>query len=301
MEDILTTEEVPTKNVVGIKFKKQGKAYTFECGELSLNINDRVMVETENGLTIAVVATPVRVVREDQLPANLKSIVRIAKPHDLKTDEENRKTQQEAFAFCTERIATRNLEMKLVSVDYLFDRSKLTFYFTADSRVDFRELVKDLVQRFKTRIELRQIGVRQEAKICGGLAICGRELCCSTFLQNLDAVSVKMAKEQNMLLNPEKISGLCGRLMCCLGYEYEVYRDLKRNMPKLGKMTDTPIGRGKVVRQNILKGLFTVHMEDGREVELSIKPSEPNKEPSKETQEDDDAEPTGKVKDKHDD
>ena len=284
MEEILD-DEVPTRNVVGLKFKKQGKTYTFEAGDLVLNPNDKVIVETELGLTIATAATAVKAVRVDQLPANLKTIVRIAKAQDLKTDEENQKIQQEAFAFCIERIAVRHLEMKLVTVEYLFDRSKLTFYFTADNRVDFRELVKDLVQRFKTRIELRQIGVRNEAKICGGMAICGRELCCSTFLQNLDAVSVKMAKEQNMLLNPEKISGLCGRLMCCLAYEYETYRDLKRNMPKLGKMTDTPFGRGKVVRQNILKGLFTVHMDDGREVELTIKMAEPDTRKPGETRE----------------
>ena len=166
------------------------------------------------------------------------------------------------------------MPMKLVEVECLFDKSKIIFYFTAENRVDFRDLVKDLVQKFKTRIELRQIGVRNETRICGGLGICGRELCCSSFLQSLDTVSVKMAKEQNMLLNPEKISGLCGRLMCCLAFEYESYRDLKKNMPKVGKMTDTPQGRGKVIRQNILKGKIAVHLEDGREVEVTIKPAE---------------------------
>lgn len=276
MEETLTDNTLNTpptgKNVVGVKFKRQGKTYTFESAELALNPGDKVIVETDNGLTIAAVSTRIRQAQADQLPANLKKIVRRVTPHDLKMNEENRKTEKDAFSFCVECIARRALIMKLVEVECLFDRSKIIFYFTAENRVDFRELVKDLVQRFKTRIELRQIGVRNETRMCGGLGICGRELCCSTFLQNLDTVSVKMAKEQNMLLNPEKISGLCGRLMCCLAFEYECYSDLKKHMPKAGKMTDTPHGRGKVVRQNILKGTITVHLEDGREVEIEIKP-----------------------------
>jgi cell fate regulator YaaT (PSP1 superfamily) len=265
------------KNIVGLKFKKQGKIYTFEAADLILKPNDKVIVETENGLTVAVVATGVRQAQAGQFPPNLKKIVRKVTPQDLKADEENRKTEKNAFDFCFSRIAERNLAMKLVEVECLFARSKIIFYFTADNRVDFRELVKDLVQKFKTRIELRQIGVRNETRICGGMGICGREICCSTFLQNLDTVSVKMAKEQNMLLNPEKISGLCGRLMCCLAFEYETYRDMKKNMPKIGKISETPLGRGKVVRQNILKGTISVHMEDGREVELEIKPPKEEK------------------------
>ena len=281
MEETLTdntgNEVSNPKNVVGVKFKKQGKTYTFESGDLALMPNEKVIVETENGLTMAFVSTRVRQEQVDQLPANLKKIVRKVTPQDLRIEEENRKTEKDAFSFCLECIVRRGLVMKLVEVEYLFDRSKIIFYFTAENRVDFRELVKDLVQRFKTRIELRQIGVRNETRMCGGLGICGRELCCSTFLQNLDTVSVKMAKEQNMLLNPEKISGLCGRLMCCLAYEYECYSDLKKHMPKVGKMTDTPQGRGKVVRQNILKGTITVHLDDGRETEIAIKPPKADK------------------------
>ncbi|OQA53687.1 MAG: hypothetical protein BWY44_00106 [Candidatus Omnitrophica bacterium ADurb.Bin292] len=280
MEDIVVEDF--TKKVVGVKFKKQGKTYTFEAADLELNPNDKVIVETENGPTIASVAGRVRQTQADQLPVNLKSIIRKVTPQDLRAGEENRKTEKDAFAFCISRIAERGLIMKLVEVECLFDRSKIIFYFTADNRVDFRELVKDLVQKYKTRIELRQIGVRNETRICGGLGICGRELCCSTFLQNLDTVSVKMAKEQNMLLNPEKISGLCGRLMCCLAFEYESYRDLKKNMPKVGKMTDTPLGRGKVVRQNILRSTISVHLENGREVEIEIKPPEESKQKTQE-------------------
>jgi cell fate regulator YaaT (PSP1 superfamily) len=160
--------------------------------------------------------------------------------------------------------------MKLIEVECLFDQSKIMFYFTADNRVDFRELVKDLVQRFKTRIELRQIGVRNEARIFGGVGICGREVCCVKFLQNLDTVSVKMAKEQNMLLNPEKISGLCGRLMCCLSFEYNAYQDLKKSVPKVGKSIDTPAGRGEVIRHSLIKGTISVRLEDGKEIEVNI-------------------------------
>ncbi len=279
-------QETVEKKIVGVKFKKQGKTYTFQAGDLELNLNDKVIVETDNGRTIAVISTAVRRAAPDRVPANLKDVVRKVTPEDLRAEQENRKTEKEAFSFCLGRIAERKLIMKLVEVECLFDRSKIMFYFTAENRVDFRELVKDLVQRFKTRIELRQIGVRNETRMCGGVGICGRELCCATFLQNLDTVSVKMAKEQNMLLNPEKISGLCGRLMCCIAYEYESYRDLKKHLPKLGKMTETELGRGKVVRQNILKSTIAVHLEDGREVEIEIKApkesaAEPEKEPDK--------------------
>ena len=265
-------QEITDKKIVGVKFKKQGKTYTFHAGDLELNLNDEVIVETDNGKTVALVSTGVKRVSAERLPANLKNVLRKVTPEDLRIEEENRKTEKEAFSFCLGRIAERKLIMKLVEVEYLFDRSKILFYFTAENRVDFRELVKDLVQRYRTRIELRQIGVRNETRMCGGLGICGRELCCASFLQNLDTVSVKMAKEQNMLLNPEKISGLCGRLMCCIAYEYESYRDLKKHLPKVGKMTDTALGRGKVIRQNILKGKIAVHLEDGREVEIEIKP-----------------------------
>ncbi|MFB3925944.1 MAG: stage 0 sporulation family protein [Syntrophales bacterium] len=258
------------RRIVGVKFKKQGKVYSFET-DIPLGINDCVVVETENGLTIGSVVTDVRTLPVDELPANLKKIVRTMTEEDLRLVEENRKIEKDAFAYCARRISERALPMKLVEVECLFDKSKLMFYFTAENRVDFRELVKDLVQKFKTRIELRQIGVRNETRIKGGLGLCGRTLCCAVFLQSLDTVSVKMAKEQNMLLNPEKISGLCGRLMCCLAFEYDTYRDLKKHFPKAGKTIDTPQGRGKVVRQNILKGTISVELEDGREVEIEVK------------------------------
>jgi cell fate regulator YaaT (PSP1 superfamily) len=188
----------------------------------------------------------------------------------MDVEEGNRELEEEAKAFCLEQIRKRGLPMKLVGAEYLFDRTKIMFYFTAENRVDFRELVKDLVQRFKTRIELRQIGVRNEARICGGIGICGRELCCVKFLQNLDTVSVKMAKEQNMLLNPEKISGLCGRLMCCLSFEYDAYICMKKVVPKVGKTLETPSGKGEVVRNSLIKGTVTVRLEDGKEMEIKL-------------------------------
>ena len=180
------------------------------------------------------------------------------------------KIEKDAFQFCRRKIGERGLPMRLVDVSYLFDRSKLIFYFTAESRVDFRELVKDLVAKYRTRIELRQIWVRSEAKIYGGMGMCGRELCCVGFLNNFAPVSIKMAKEQNMLLNPEKISGLCGRLMCCLAFEYDNYRAAKKHMPKIGKIIDLPQGKGKVVRQNVLDEKIVVDLGEGKEVEISI-------------------------------
>jgi len=259
------------KNLVGIKFKKQGKVYSFDTGGLELGINDEVIVETENGQSAGCVVTAVRSVPPEKAPEDLKRVVRKLTEDDLRAMEENRRVEKDAFAFCEQRIQDRNLPMKLVEVEYLFDRTKLMFYFTAENRVDFRELVKDLVQRFKTRIELRQIGVRNETRIMGGVGICGRVLCCSMFLQNLDTVSVKMAKEQNMLLNPEKISGCCGRLMCCLAFEFDAYRELKKNFPKVGKTIETPKGRGKVIRQNILRGNISVLLENGGgEIEIEV-------------------------------
>ncbi|HPL64265.1 MAG: stage 0 sporulation family protein [Syntrophales bacterium] len=259
------------KNLVGIKFKKQGKVYSFDTGDLELRINDEVIVETENGRSVGCVVTAIRSIAPENAPEGLKKVVRKLSEDDLRAMEDNRRVEEDAFAFCQHRIQDRNLPMKLVEVEYLFDRTKLMFYFTAENRVDFRDLVKDLVQKFKTRIELRQIGVRNETRIMGGVGICGRVLCCSMFLQNLDTVSVKMAKEQNMLLNPEKISGCCGRLMCCLAFEFDSYRELKRNFPKVGKTIDTPKGRGKVIRQNILRGNISVLLENGGgEVEIEV-------------------------------
>jgi cell fate regulator YaaT (PSP1 superfamily) len=259
------------KNIVGVKFRKEGKVYSFCAADLVLKRDDLVVVNTENGPAVGTVATEVKAVPVQQLAASLKNVIRPATEEDVRTCENNRKLEREAMEFCTRKIAERQLPMKLIDSECLFDKTKMVFYFTAGNRVDFRELVKDLVQKFRTRIELRQIGARQEARIIKGLGICGREVCCATLLQNLDRVSVKMAKEQNMSLNPEKISGLCGRLMCCLGYEYDGYADLKKNMPKCGKMIQTPEGRGKVIRQNALQEEVVVILENGKEATFKTK------------------------------
>lgn len=215
-------------NIIGVKFKIEGRIYNFSASDLILHKNDQVIVNTENGLSLGVVVTDVKRCEEDQLPPNLKSVVRIVTADDLRIKEENKKLEEEAKKFCQGRIRERQLAMKLITVDYLFDRSKIIFYFTADTRIDFRDLVKDLVQKFKTRIELKQIGARQESSIVKGMAICGRPICCAGVLQNLERVTVKMAKEQSMSLNPEKISGLCGRLMCCLAFERDGYAGAKK-------------------------------------------------------------------------
>ncbi len=232
--------------------------------------NEQVIVNTENGTSLGTVITEVKSVPIYQLPIGLKNVVRKATDDDLKTKKENEAMEQDARQFCLGKIRERELPMKLIDVECLFDKSQIIFYFTAESRVDFRELVKDLVQRFKIRIELRQIGARHEARKVKGLGICGREVCCANLILNLDRVSVKMAKEQSVSLNPEKISGLCGRLMCCLAYEFEVYQDMKRDIPKCGKMINTAEGRGKIIRQNIFKGEIVVELESGKEITVNI-------------------------------
>jgi cell fate regulator YaaT (PSP1 superfamily) len=238
-------------NIIGIKFKIEGKVYNFNAGDLILHRNDQVIVNTENGLSLGVVATDVKRSEEHELPPNLKAVVRTVTEDDLRIKEENKRLEDDAKKFCLGRIKDRQLAMKLITVDYLFDRSKIIFYFTADTRIDFRELVKDLVQKFKTRIELKQIGARQEASIIKGIAICGRPICCAGILQNLERVTVKMAKEQSMSLNPEKISGLCGRLMCCLSFERECYAGAKKssNASKAGGngSSNNPSPEGKKI------------------------------------------------------
>jgi cell fate regulator YaaT (PSP1 superfamily) len=260
--------------VVGISFQRGAKVYDFDAGHFVLNPGDTVIVETEHGLALGEVARPPRVVEdapqtdsgEGDAP-QLKSVYRLATEEDLEQVRLNRDVEKEAYQHCLERIAQRKLDMNLVKVECMFDRSKMIFYFTAEGRLDFRELVRDLVARFRNRVEMRQIGVRHEAKLLGGLGSCGRELCCATFLRDFEPVSVKMAKEQNLSLNPTKISGLCGRLMCCLTYEFPIYQDLKRNMPKLGKRITLQKGlEGKVIRQNVLERRVTVFLNDGREV-----------------------------------
>jgi cell fate regulator YaaT (PSP1 superfamily) len=221
-------------NIIGVKFKKEGRIYNFNADDLIVHKDDQVIVDTDNGLSLGVVVTDVRRCPQSEAPANLKKIVRKVTTEDIKIKEENNILEMDAWKFCMERIHKRELSMKLVDVDCLFEKSKIIFYFTAENRVDFRELVKDLVQKFKMRIELKQIGARQETRITKGIAVCGRMVCCAGILQNLERVTVKMAKEQSMSLNPEKISGLCGRLMCCLAFEHEGYAG-KKKCPKAGK------------------------------------------------------------------
>jgi len=215
-------------NIIGVKFKKEGKIYSFNAADLILHKGDQVIVNTDDGLSLGVVANDVKRCPPSETPANLKKVVRKMTAEDMQRREENEKLEKEAWKFCLEKIQKRGLSMKLIDVDCLFEKSKIIFYFTAGSRVDFRELVKDLVQRFKIRIELKQIGARQETRITKGIGICGRMVCCAGILQNLERVTVKMAKEQSMSLNPEKISGLCGRLMCCLAFEHEGYAGQKK-------------------------------------------------------------------------
>ncbi|MBN1381097.1 MAG: stage 0 sporulation protein [Deltaproteobacteria bacterium] len=226
------------KNIVGVKFKKEGRIYNFDAADLQLRKNDQVIVQTEDGPAMGNVITDIMSMASEKLPPNFKQVLRKITEEDLKTKENNSILEYQAYQFCKQRIKDRNLPMKLIDVESLFDRSKLIFYFTAENRVDFRELVKDLVQKFKTRIELRQIGARHEARIVKGMGICGREICCVNLLNNLDRVSVKMAKEQSMSLNPEKISGLCGRLMCCLAFEYDLYQEAKNGNKNKKKQSD---------------------------------------------------------------
>lgn len=215
-------------NIIGVKFKKEGRIYNFDACDLILHKNDQVLVNTDNGVALGIIVTDVHRCETEQAPPNLKKVLRRVTADDLRVKQELEMLEEEAKKYCKEKIHEKNLAMKLIAVECLFDKSKMIFYFTADARVDFRELVKDLVAKFKTRIELKQIGARQEARIVKGLAVCGRTVCCAGILQNLDRVTVKMAKEQSMSLNPEKISGLCGRLMCCLSFEHDVYAGVKK-------------------------------------------------------------------------
>lgn len=247
--------------VIGVRFKKVGKVYDFDPVNLKVDKDSYVIVETARGVEYGQVATPNHEVEDDQIVKPLRRVLRAATEEDKKTVEENQRLEKEAFAICEKKIRAHQLEMKLVEVEYTFDRGKILFYFTADGRVDFRELVKDLASVFRTRIELRQIGVRDEAKMMGGLGICGRPFCCTSFLGEFQPVSIKMAKEQGLSLNPVKISGTCGRLMCCLKYEQAAYSDLLRTTPKNGAVVNTPEGRGVVVDVNLLTGMLKVRMD----------------------------------------
>lgn len=233
--------------VVGVRFKKAGKIYYFDPGDIDVPFNDFVIVETSRGVEFGHVALGPKEISEEDIVAPLKEVLRVATDEDFDINRENKRKAKEAMEICKEKIEEHELLMNLIDVEYTFDRNKVIFYFTADGRVDFRELVKDLASIFKTRIELRQIGVRDEAKMLGGIGPCGKETCCKQFLGEFQPVSIKMAKEQNLSLNPTKISGLCGRLMCCLKYEQETYEELIEKIPNVGAIVKTPKGKGTIV------------------------------------------------------
>lgn len=258
-------------DVVGVRFKKAGKIYYFDPGDLSIEKDQFVIVETVRGVEYGKVVIARKQVEEHDVVLPLKKVLRNADQKDRIIVEENKEAAKEAYNICNEKVHEHQLDMKLVDVEYTFDRNKVIFYFTAEGRVDFRELVKDLAAIFRTRIELRQIGVRDEAKMLGGIGPCGRMLCCSTFLGDFDPVSIKMAKDQNLSLNPTKISGLCGRLMCCLKYENDDYETAKAMLPDVGEMIETPQGVGKVVGLNILERVMQVELaEEERILEYTL-------------------------------
>ncbi len=247
-------------NVVGIRFKKVGKIYYFEPQDLKINKGDYLIVETARGIELGI-----KEISEEEIISPLKKVLRIATEEDILKHKENKDKEVAALEICLKKIEEHNLNMKLIDVEYTFDNNKVIFYFTADGRVDFRELVKDLATIFKTRIELRQIGVRDEAKMIGGLGPCGRPMCCSSFLGDFASVSIKMAKEQNLSLNPTKISGICGRLMCCLNYEQNTYEDIRKRLPKVGSIVETVDGKGEVTLNNTVKESVKVKTKIGDE------------------------------------
>ena len=249
--------------VAGVRFKSAGKVYFFDPGEFEVEINDPVIVETARGLEFGTVTMGITDIKEGDVVQPLKKIIRMATEEDVRRHDENEKKKAKAMAQCQEKVDKHGLEMKLIDVEYTFDNNKIIFYFTADGRVDFRELVKDLASVFKMRIELRQIGVRDEAKMLGGIGSCGRSLCCNSWLADFEPVSIKMAKVQNLSLNPTKISGICGRLMCCLKYENDVYMELRKGLPDNGEKVKTKDGMGKVVDTNILESKVRVRLYTG--------------------------------------
>ena len=255
--------------VIGVCFRTAGKIYFFDPGKLKISRNDHVIVETARGIEYGTVVGSPREVPPDKVIQPLKRVLRIATERDDEQEANNKKKEKEAFKICLEKIRKHGLEMKLIDAEYTFDNNKVLFYFTADGRIDFRELVKDLASVFKTRIELRQIGVRDETKILGGIGICGRELCCHSHLSEFIPVSIKMAKEQNLSLNPTKISGVCGRLMCCLKHEEETYEELNRRLPNVGDRVTTDDGfKGEVHSVNVLRQLVKVLIDVDNEKEL---------------------------------
>lgn len=274
--------------VVGVKFRNAGKVYYFDPNGIEVERGQAVIVETANGIEYGTIVIPSLMIEDEELTNPLKTVLRVATDEDVAIENENRAKEAEAMLICQEKINKHNPEMKLISAEFAFDRSKILFNFTAEGRVDFRELVKDLASVFKTRIELRQIGVRDETKICGGIGICGRELCCCTYLSDFASVSIKMAKEQGLSLNPTKISGLCGRLMCCLKNEAETYEELNRKLPDVGSIVTTPDGMtGQVQSVNVLRQLVKVLITVNDEKELREYPVDDirfKRRPKKETQ-----------------
>jgi cell fate regulator YaaT (PSP1 superfamily) len=256
--------------VIGVRFRNVGKVYYFSPESLKLSAGQSVIVETARGLELGECVMENTMVEDSQVVPPLRKTLRIASQEDFKTAEENQKKEKHAIDVCQQKITEHKLEMKVIDVEYTFDGSKILFYFTADGRVDFRELVKDLASVFRTRIELRQIGVRDEAKMLGGIGICGQPFCCATFLDDFQPVSIKMAKEQSLSLNPAKISGSCGRLMCCLKYEYDTYRDLRRCMPRVDSVVNTPQGKGTVTEINLLRGKVKVLLDNPSDPEPKI-------------------------------
>lgn len=254
--------------VTGIRFKPMGKVYYFDPGDLELKVGTHVIVETSRGVEYGNVAIDRKTVEESRIVPPLKKVLRIATAKDEEIVAQNKISEKEALEICREKAEKRGLAMKLVDVEYTFDHNKILFYFTADGRIDFRELVRDLAAVFKTRIELRQIGVRDEAKMVGGLGVCGRVLCCNSYMTEFQPVSIKMVKEQNLSLNPTKISGTCGRLMCCLKNEQAAYEALSKNAPSVGSVVETPDGKGEVCAVSLLKGIVSVTVDAENEKEI---------------------------------
>jgi cell fate regulator YaaT (PSP1 superfamily) len=255
---------------VGVRFKPAGKVYDFDSGVFVLKPGDSVIVETEQGLSFGTVAVPPQPLEETAESPPLKKVFRMATEQDLVQLKKNRDLEKTAFSFCNACIRELGISMNLFSVESSFDAEKLTFFFTADGRVDFRQLLKMLVKELGVRIEMRQVGIRNQAKMTGGLGRCGRITCCSSFLEKFEPVSIRMAKEQGLSLNPTKISGQCGRLMCCLTFENESYQEMRKKFPKIGKTVETSQGTGKVVRHNLLSNSLTIRLEDDSEIDIEL-------------------------------
>lgn len=259
-----------TKNIAGVRFKRAGRAYYFDAGDLELEVNDYVVVETERGLDLGRVVIAPKQVIASEIAEPLKPVLRKATPEDFQQQEEAKKKEEEVFSRCKELVAKFNLPMKLLGIESNIAGTRFTIFFSAESRVDFRDLIRELTSAVRTRVELWQVGARDEAKLAGGYGRCGRHLCCATFITEFTPLTIKMAKEQGLSLNPMKISGICGRLLCCLGYEIEFYRQMKGKMPPLGQRIVTPQGEAKVIGVNPLKETVTVQLDSEATIELSL-------------------------------